>query len=150
VLVRHAVRVLLIDEDERVLLVRSVDPATGLAFWFPPGGGLEGDEDAREAAVREVFEETGLADLVLGPEVWQRRHAFTWRGVCYDQSERWFVARVRSFVPGREQLTEEEAEDITEARWWTVGELAATADRLVPDDLAPRLTDLLDGPNVEN
>ena len=65
--IRHAVRVLLLDEQERVLLLRGVRPETGTAFWFPAGGRLEDGEDARSAAVREVAEETGLADVPLVP-----------------------------------------------------------------------------------
>jgi 8-oxo-dGTP pyrophosphatase MutT (NUDIX family) len=47
---------------------------------------LEGDEDARSVAVREVAEETGVADVALGPEVRRRRHIFTWRGVRWDRA----------------------------------------------------------------
>lgn len=147
---RHAVRVLLLDEEDRVLLLHSIDPQSGRAFWFPPGGGNEGNEDERAAAMREVAEETGLADVELGPEVWRRRHVLEWRGTTWDQRERWLLARVEAFVVTREQLTEEEHEDIGEARWWTLGELAATPDALVPRDLARLLAALVDdGPPRE-
>jgi 8-oxo-dGTP pyrophosphatase MutT (NUDIX family) len=85
---RHAVRVLLLDDRDRVLLFRSEQPETATPFWFPAGGGLEDGEDARAAAVREVAEETGLVDVELGPEVWHRRHVFSWHGVLWDQRER--------------------------------------------------------------
>src|SRR4051812_34098783 len=105
---RHSVRVLLLDEQDRLLLFRIEQPDTCAAFWFPPGGGLEDREDARAAAVREVAEETGLGDVVLGPEVWRRRHVFTWRGVRFDQRERWFMARVAHFEPIRAGMTDAE------------------------------------------
>jgi 8-oxo-dGTP pyrophosphatase MutT (NUDIX family) len=142
---RQAVRVLLLDEHDRVLLFRGVEPATGAPFWFPPGGGLLDGEDVGEAAAREVAEETGLTELELGPEVWRRRHRFTWRGVDCDQHERWFVTRVAHFEPDGAGLTDEEREDLTAWRWWTVGELAATRDELVPRALARLLRDLLAG-----
>src|SRR4051794_7480908 len=103
---RYAVRVLLLDERDRVLLFRARRPETGRAFWFPAGGGLEEGEDVHAAAVRELAEETGLRDVPLGPEVWRRRHVFTWRGVEYDQRERWFLARVAHFEPDRRPLVE--------------------------------------------
>jgi 8-oxo-dGTP pyrophosphatase MutT (NUDIX family) len=148
--VRHAVRVLLLDEHDRVLLFRAESEASGAPFWFQPGGGLDAGEDVHGAAAREVHEETGLAGVSLGPEVWRRRHVFTWRGVTYDQRERWFLARVPHFEPSRAGLTGTEPSDLTAGRWWTVGELAATADELVPRDLAARLGALLaDGPPPE-
>jgi ADP-ribose pyrophosphatase YjhB (NUDIX family) len=147
---RQAVRVLLLDEDDRLLLFRGVQPETGSAFWFPAGGGLEDGEEGREAAVREVAEETGLESIALGPEVWRRRHVFTWRGVEWDQRERWFMARVAAFSPSRAGLTETEAFDLTAWRWWTLAELDAAADDLVPRDLAVRMRALLsDGPPAE-
>jgi 8-oxo-dGTP pyrophosphatase MutT (NUDIX family) len=147
---RHAVRVLLFDEDDRLLLFRGVQPETGAAFWFPAGGGLEEGEDVHTAALREVREETGLPSLVLGAEVWRRRHVFTWRGVEWDQRERWFIARVAGFSPSRAGLTETEAVDLTAWRWWPVDELEDASDELVPRDLAVRVRELLsDGPPAE-
>jgi 8-oxo-dGTP pyrophosphatase MutT (NUDIX family) len=141
--VRHSVRVLLLDEQDRLLLFRDEEPETGAAFWFPAGGGLEDDEDVRAAAVREVAEETGLVDVELGPEVWRRRHVFTWRGVRWDQRERWFMTRVVHFAPDGAGMTEAEKADLTACRWWTPDELDTTADDLVPRDLAAQLRVLL-------
>jgi 8-oxo-dGTP pyrophosphatase MutT (NUDIX family) len=137
------VRVLLIDEDERVLLFRGEHPGSRAAFWFPAGGGIEDGEDPRETAVREVAEETGLRDLVLGPEVWHRRHVFSWRGVEWDQDERWFLARVEHFEPVFDSLSETERDDFTGWRWWSVEQLEATDDGLIPSDLDARLRTLL-------
>jgi 8-oxo-dGTP pyrophosphatase MutT (NUDIX family) len=141
--IRPAVRVLLVtrEPDPRVLLLAAQDPDR---FWFPPGGGLEAGEDARAAARREVLEETGRALDDVGAEVWQRRHVFTWRGEEIDQRERWFLARVPEAFPiDRSGWTAAERADLHAARWFTLAELEATADRLVPDDLAARLRAVL-------
>ncbi len=146
-MIRHAVRVLLLDENDSLLLFRAEDPGTGATFWFPAGGGIEDGEDATAAASREVAEETGLADLLLQAEVWHRRHVFTWRGVELDQCEQWFLARVARFQPDAAGMTQNEKVDLKECRWWTVEELEATSDLLTPRDLAERLRSLLaDGP----
>ena len=50
----------LIFEDNKILLVKHVDPTTGFTWWVPPGGGLEGTETIFECGGREVKEETNL------------------------------------------------------------------------------------------
>ena len=52
---RRAVRVLLLDEADRVLLVRFHDGER--SWWCTPGGGIEPGESAVEAARRELHEE---------------------------------------------------------------------------------------------
>jgi 8-oxo-dGTP pyrophosphatase MutT (NUDIX family) len=144
---RPAARVLLLDQSDRLLLVRFVSPDTGVPFWAPVGGGLEPGETYEQAAVREVAEETGLAGLELGPHVYDREVAFTWRAQRWESIEQWFVARVDAFEPSREGWTPQEHQDITVMRWWTAAELAAADEALVPLDLAARLVRLLaDGP----
>jgi 8-oxo-dGTP pyrophosphatase MutT (NUDIX family) len=140
---RLAARVLIIDEQQRVLLLRSVDPKDGAVFWFPPGGGIEPGENAAAAAVREVWEETGLRDVRLDGEVWRRRHVFSWGDTVHDQSERWFLARVNHFDALPQNLSDAEREEITDYRWWTLDELAATGDPLTPRALARLLQELL-------
>jgi 8-oxo-dGTP pyrophosphatase MutT (NUDIX family) len=146
-LLRHAVRALLLDEHDRVLLFRTVHPDTGAVFWFTPGGGIEPGEDVRGAAARELEEETGQRDVDLAAEIWHRRHLLTWRGVRHDQRERWFLARVAHFAPDMSNVTDQERIDLTAWRWWSVEELAATRDGLAPRDLGSLLEALpRDGP----
>ena len=52
------VRVVIPDGEGRILMVRQKHE--GKDIWMIPGGGIEDGENSREAAVREVFEETGL------------------------------------------------------------------------------------------
>jgi 8-oxo-dGTP pyrophosphatase MutT (NUDIX family) len=140
---RRAVRVLLLDEEDRLLLLGVAVPRTRPALWIAPGGGLEDGEDARLTAAREIGEETGLADLQVGPEVWHRRHAFSWRGVEWDQRERWFMARTERFEPSSAGMSEEEREDLAGYRWWSLDELELTPDELAPRALAVLLRELL-------
>ena len=50
----------LIFEDNKILLVKHVDPITGFTWWVPPGGGLKETESIFECGEREVKEETNL------------------------------------------------------------------------------------------
>lgn len=61
------VRAIVLDEENRMLMVKQHHD--GKDIWMVPGGGIEEGEGAREAAVREVKEETGL-DVNVTRLVW--------------------------------------------------------------------------------
>lgn len=61
------VGVAVVDEGKLLLVQRGRDPGKGL--WAVPGGKVEFGEPMKEAARREVAEETGL-DVEVGDVVW--------------------------------------------------------------------------------
>ena len=136
--VRNAARVLLIDPDGRALLVRGGDPQRpeGDGWWFTPGGGMEPGEDARTAAVREAFEETGCRVAELEGPVARRSSVFPFDGQLIEQREQFFVAHVPPFDPTDAGWTDLERRVLTGSRWWTVDELRATAETVYPENLA--------------
>lgn len=99
---RNAARVVLFDSVGRVFLLNGHDGHDiDHQWWFTVGGGLEPGEAPREAAVREVFEETGLkldpGDLI-GP-VLDRSAEFHFFNVMARQDELFFIARLDSEAP---------------------------------------------------
>jgi 8-oxo-dGTP pyrophosphatase MutT (NUDIX family) len=145
--IRDAVRALVLDPDSRVLLVRFEFPTA--TRWALPGGGLEPGESDLDALRRELEEEVGLVDAVVGAQIWHRLHIVPFLNGEFDgQRERIFLIRAASFEP-RPKLTWEQmnAEFVHELRWWTIDEIAASDAQFVPTDLHTLLTTLLrDGP----
>ncbi len=139
---RNAVRVLLMDAEDRLLLFRYVAD-DGERFWCPTGGGIDPGEGPEQAARREVEEETGWSGPLELVEVWHRRHVAVFGGQLVDHRERWFLARVPVFGVHTRGFTELERQTISEWRWWTIADMHTAPERLVPEDLAARLDQLL-------
>ncbi|MBP0449825.1 MULTISPECIES: NUDIX domain-containing protein [unclassified Kitasatospora] len=147
---RRASRILLLDRGDRLLLFQGSDPAVpGVTWWFTPGGGLEAGEGLREAAVRELSEETGLRGVELGPVVAYGTASFSFRGRRYEQ-EQWFhLARTTETVLDHSGMGTDEHAELLAARWWTVDELRETAETVYPVGLAAFLEQLVaEGPPV--
>lgn len=71
------VRVIIMDEENRVLVVRQHHE--GRDIWMVPGGGIEEGEDTLQAGIREVMEETGL-EIEMGPLLWHVEEVSEERG----------------------------------------------------------------------
>ena len=89
---RPAARVILLNQQNDLLYLHAREKRSGKEFWVMPGGGLEAGETFEEAAVREVWEETGI-EVELGPCLWTRHHIFEWEGRPHNQFEVFFLAR---------------------------------------------------------
>lgn len=146
---RLATRALVVDPDERTLLVRFEWPDR--VIWAPPGGGIEAGEAPEHAIARELAEEVGLRDFELGPCVWTREHWFPEMAGWGGQTERIFLVRCDAFEPEPEWNVEQlAAEGVTAQRWWTRDQLDSATGLFAPRRLPSLLRDLLEhGPPAE-
>jgi 8-oxo-dGTP pyrophosphatase MutT (NUDIX family) len=153
---RRAVRVLVLDEADRMLLFQDsdlgLDPVTH--WWVTPGGGVDPGESDLEAGVRELWEETGLvvaASELVGPLL-TRVVVHGYSDKVVDQVEVFYVVRVPAFEVDTAAHTEEEQLTVADIRWWSLADLATTSDEVWPRDvlavleLASRPEEWRDGP----
>jgi len=137
---RRAARVIALDPAGRLLLARGHDvDEPGRHWWFTVGGGIDAGETAREAAVRELREETGLvadpADLV-GP-VARRTALFDFAARHVRQDEEFFLVRLEASDAAFDTAgwTEIEVRFMDELRWWDLDGLAAQPEQVYPAGL---------------
>jgi 8-oxo-dGTP diphosphatase len=136
---REGVRGLVVDPDWRVLLVHFDFPPF---VWALPGGGKEPGEEDEPGLRRELAEELGLEGFELGPCLWAREAEFDLGQRFRGQRERAYLVLVEPFEPApRLDLA---AEHVSDVRWWTLAEIAASDAVFAPRALRELLRDLVE------
>ncbi len=140
---RLATRALVLDDSNRVLLVRMGGEEPGL--WITPGGGIEAGEEDEHAVRRELLEETGLAGFELGPLVWIRTAPLWSADARWDgEIERVYLVRVDAFDPKPGLPWDAlRGEGMTDIRWWTLSGLEETDATFAPRRLPELVRALL-------
>jgi 8-oxo-dGTP pyrophosphatase MutT (NUDIX family) len=130
-------RILLFDETGCVLLFLTIAPDTsGFARWVTPGGGVDPGETHADAAIRELFEETGLAITDPGTPVWSLDFDVEWDDADHDTGHaEYYVVHTTRFEPSHEGWTDSERVDTLAARWWSLDELTTTMEPFEPAQL---------------
>ena len=133
------VRVAVFDESGRVLLVKHRYEAEGREIWMLPGGAIEEGETSRDAAIREVLEETGLI-VSIGRLLWHVEE----NGARGQRFVNFFTANV---IGGRPELGEDpellDGQVLDEIAFFTREEMGKT-ENLYPDWLRDELWETFD------
>ena len=138
---RETARIMLIDEENRIFLLKThFDPEVGLPpRWLTPGGGIDSGESTLQAAVRELYEETGMtvSPEDLGEPVLVASGRWDWAdGLNYHTyTDTIYELKVQNFQPDTSGFTQDELRDILEYRWWTLEEILGSKEPLAPHEL---------------
>ena len=96
---RSGVGIVVLNKENQIFLAKRIDNPKN--FWQMPQGGVDGDEEFYEAAIRELFEETSIKTVSLIKEI----DGFTtyllpdhlvgiiWKGRYKGQKQKWFIVR---------------------------------------------------------
>lgn len=132
---RPCVGVMLINADGDVFVGQRNDRHA--EAWQMPQGGVDDGEDPREAALRELWEETGvhrdLVEIVAETEGWlpyDLPHDIVpviWNGKFRGQEQKWFLMRFRG--TDDQVNIETDHPEFTRWRWQAVDQLV---EKIVP------------------
>ena len=96
---RKGVGIVLLNYKNKVFVAKRIDNPKN--FWQMPQGGVDGDENYYEAALRELKEETSISSVELIKEIDKKltyilpNHliGIIWKGRFKGQIQKWFVMR---------------------------------------------------------
>jgi len=138
---RETARILLSNERAEIFLIQTHwDPGTGLPpRWLTPGGGIDAGESVEQAAIRELFEETGMVVTAadLGDLVHRIDFRVDWANNTYETGVAHFYALMTTsdFVLDKSHWTIDEHRDVIDYRWWSVSELKDSGALVGPPGL---------------
>lgn len=152
--VRNAVKVVLLNDADELLLMCMDDPTiTSIGeesrgpFWTLIGGEIESNETIRDAAEREVFEETGLGkeDIEFGPIVWFGELDLTLYGKPTHIRQDFIVARTKRKEISLVNLTSYEKEVVKRVSWFSLDRIINSGEVVHPVVLPNYLPDIIAG-----
>ena len=96
---RKGVGIVLLNNENKVFVAKRIDNPKN--FWQMPQGGVDGNENYYEAALRELKEETSIASVKLIREIDKKLTyilpdhliGIIWKGRFKGQTQKWFVMR---------------------------------------------------------
>ena len=96
---RNGVGLVVLNNKNKVFVAKRIDNPKN--FWQMPQGGVDGNENYYEAALRELKEETSIASVKLIQEIDKKLTyilpdhliGIIWRGRFKGQTQKWFVMR---------------------------------------------------------
>jgi ADP-ribose pyrophosphatase YjhB (NUDIX family) len=148
--IRESARLIVLDAENNLLLMqikldKPADPNAPILtpYWVTVGGGVNEGETLREAAIRELKEETGL-DCPIQNKIWHGR----WRqGNKRINDETYFLVRHPEVggIVDQSGLEEDEKHVISNMKWWDLDELSTSSEVIIPKDMIELVREIISG-----
>jgi 8-oxo-dGTP pyrophosphatase MutT (NUDIX family) len=132
VVVCEAARAVILDPDQRILLIHFVDERRGASWWATPGGGLRPGETRETAALREVAEETGHTTYRSGPVSGPARTNSSPPAGSSTRPSGSSFCRARPSTHAPTVWKRWRSRPIREYRWWSLDEIQRSTDEVAP------------------
>lgn len=151
-MIRNTVRALILHQNKLLLMriedcdVRSIRGHKSSSFWLTVGGKVEDGETVEQAALREIYEEAGIAqeNVELGPIVWFHEHNLILKEQATHFRESYIVAQTIQQDVSLLNPTEDERNTVKEFRWFSLQELHENKERVLPLFLKGYLPAIID------
>jgi len=117
---------------------------TGKSFWGTPGGAVDEGETFEAAALRGLYEETGISVTGLDRHLAERRfvlHLPT--GEIVLAHEKYFVLQSNNPTITCDNRTNEDRREIAKSKWWRIAELRVTTETVFPEHLVDILAEVI-------
>ncbi len=134
---RPCVGVMLVNADGKVFVGKRIDTKEG-DWWQMPQGGVDDGEDLKDAALRELWEETGVTEQSVTVLSRTREELLydlpdeligkLWKGKYRGQRQTWFLLRFE----GSDEAVDLEAHKPAEFNDWKWVEAELLPDLIVP------------------
>lgn len=152
--IRNCVKIILLNEHNEIPLmleenpnVFTIDGNPSGAFYTLIGGGIEPGESMYEAAVRELYEESGItkAEVEFGPVVWIGEFEIILYGQRTHFKMNYIVAKTKNSALSLANLTETEKIFVKEISWFSLEKIRKTRKPIYPLLLEKHLPDIIAG-----
>jgi 8-oxo-dGTP pyrophosphatase MutT (NUDIX family) len=151
--VRNAVRVLLLNEDKLLLMcvedfdISTIEGVRNKRFWCTIGGKIEEGESIERAAIREIFEETGIPKeaVELGPIVWFGEVDLMLKGTLTCMKETFIVAKTKQSDVFLHMPTSDEQEVVKKLVWFSLADIKNSNEIIFPILLPHYLPAIIEG-----
>ena len=96
---RNGVGMIVLNDDNKIFVAKRIDNPKN--YWQMPQGGVDENEDYKDAALRELEEETSIVSVKIIKEIEKKLTyilpdyliGIIWKGKYRGQKQKWFVMR---------------------------------------------------------